>query len=81
MERCSQCRFMATESQFVVLRGKFPLHLYGTAEAMCSKFKQVIELGVKPVLTIICYRMLCDLESDNKTQTTPSIYCRERAVA
>lgn len=45
---------MATESQFVVSRGRFPSHLYGPAAAECSKFKPVIELGVKTALTIIC---------------------------
>lgn len=45
---------MATESQFVVFRSKFRSHLYGPAAAECSKFKPVIELGVKTALTIIC---------------------------
>lgn len=45
---------MVTESQFAVLARQLHLHLYGTAETECSKFKAVIELGVKTAFTIIC---------------------------
>lgn len=54
MGRCLHWRLMVTESQFAVLARQLHLHLYGTAETECSKFKAVIELGVKTAFTIIC---------------------------
>lgn len=69
---------MATESQFVVFRSKFHSHLYGPAATEGSKFKPVIELGVKTALRIIC--TVCCVTLKVIIKHSDSLHLRQREL-